>query len=278
MWTILGGIRRRPIAMVALAVLAIVVLTPLTAPLWSVDPNKIDTVHRLLPPSADHPFGTDNFGRDILSRVAYGARVSLMIGALVAAIAVVLGTVSGLLTGYYRAVDSVLMRVLDGLMAFPSFLLAIALVGALGPSVRNEIIALAIAYWPRITRTVRASTLQLREGLFVEAALATGTRGLPILFRHILPNAVSPIIIQGTFVFAEAVLLDASLSFLGLGVAPPAPTWGNMLADARTYLATDPWFSLFPGLAIALTVLALNVFGDTLRDQLDPHSARSRGH
>jgi peptide/nickel transport system permease protein len=163
-------------------------------------------------------------------------------------------------------------------MAFPSFLLAIALVGALGPSVRNEIIALAIAYWPRITRTVRASTLQLREGLFVEAALATGTRGLPILFRHILPNAVSPIIIQGTFVFAEAVLLDASLSFLGLGVAPPAPTWGNMLADARTYLATDPWFSLFPGLAIALTVLALNVFGDTLRDQLDPHSARSRGH
>ncbi|MDX6239620.1 MAG: peptide/nickel transport system permease protein [Kribbellaceae bacterium] len=278
MWTILGGIRRRPIAMVALAVLAIVVLTPLTAPLWSVDPNKIDMVHRLLPPAAGHLFGTDNFGRDILSRVAYGARVSLLIGALVAAIAVVLGTVSGLLTGYYRAVDSVLMRVLDGLMAFPSFLLAIALVGALGPSVRNEIIALAIAYWPRITRTVRASTLQLREGLFVEAALATGTRGLPILFRHILPNAVSPIIIQGTFVFAEAVLLDASLSFLGLGVAPPAPTWGNMLADSRTYLATAPWFSLFPGLAIAVTVLALNVFGDTLRDQLDPHSARSRGH
>jgi peptide/nickel transport system permease protein len=263
--------------MVALVVIAIVALMPLTAPLWSADPNRIDTVHRLMPPSAGHLFGTDNFGRDILSRVAYGARVSLIIGALVAAISVVLGTVSGLLTGYYRGVDSVLMRLLDGLMAFPSFLLAIALVGALGPSVRNEIIALAIAYWPRITRTVRASTLQLREALFVEAALATGTRGLPILFRHILPNAVSPIIIQGTFVFAEAVLLDASLSFLGLGVAPPAPTWGNMLADSRTYLATAPWFSLFPGLAIAVTVLALNVFGDTLRDQLDPHSARSRG-
>jgi peptide/nickel transport system permease protein len=273
----LGGIRRRPIAVVALVVIAIVVLTPLTAPLWSVDPNRIDTVHRLLPPSAGHLFGTDNFGRDILSRVAYGARVSLIIGVLVAAISVVLGTVSGLLTGYYRRVDSVLMRLLDGLMAFPSFLLAIALVGALGPSVRNEIIALAIAYWPRITRTVRASTLQLRENLFVEAALATGTRGPSILFRHILPNAVSPIIIQGTFVFAEAVLLDASLSFLGLGVAPPAPTWGNMLADSRTYLATAPWFSLFPGLAIAVTVLALNVFGDTLRDQLDPHSARSSG-
>jgi peptide/nickel transport system permease protein len=273
----LGGIRRRPIAVVALVVIAIVVLTPLTAPLWSVDPNRIDTVHRLLPPSAGHLFGTDNFGRDILSRVAYGARVSLIIGVLVAAISVVLGTVSGLLTGYYRRVDSVLMRLLDGLMAFPSFLLAIALVGALGPSVRNEIIALAIAYWPRITRTVRASTLQLRENLFVEAALATGTRGPSILFRHILPNAVSPIIIQGTFVFAEAVLLDASLSFLGLGVAPPAPTWGNMLADSRTYLATAPWFSLFPGLAIAVTVLALNVFGDTLRDQLDPHSAQSRG-
>jgi peptide/nickel transport system permease protein len=209
--------------------------------------------------------------------VAYGARASLIIGVLVAAISVVLGTVSGLLTGYYRSVDSVLMRLLDGLMAFPSFLLAIALVGALGASVRNEIIALVIAYWPRITRTVRASTLQLRESLFVEAARATGTRGFPILFRHILPNAVSPIIIQGTFVFAEAVLLDASLSFLGLGVAPPAPTWGNMLADSRTYLATAPWFSLFPGLAIAVTVLALNVFGDTLRDQLDPHSARTGG-
>jgi peptide/nickel transport system permease protein len=268
-------IRRRPIAVVSLVVLALVVLATLTAPLWGSDPVRIDTVHRLLPPSSEHLFGTDSFGRDILSRVTYGARVSLMIGAFVAVISVALGTVSGLVTGYYRSVDSTLMRVLDGLMAFPSFLLAIALVGALGPSVRNEIIALAIAYWPRITRTVRASTLQLKESQFVEAALATGTRGVPILFRHILPNAMSPIIIQGTFVFAEAVLLDASLSFLGLGVAPPAPTWGNMLAESRTYLSVAPWFSLFPGLAIAVTVLALNVFGDTLRDLLDPRSVRA---
>lgn len=265
---------RRPLAAVSMAVLVVLVMAPLTAPFWAEDPNKLDTLNRLLPPSAEHLFGTDNFGRDILSRVASGAETSLIIGASVAIISLALGTISGLLAGYYRAVDRTLSRFLDGLMAFPSFLLAIALVGALGPSVRNEILALSIAYWPRITRVVRSSTLQLRESQYVEAALACGTKGFAILLRHILPNALAPIIIQGTFVFAEAVLLDASLSFLGLGVAPPEPTWGNMLAESRTYLSTAPWFTVFPGLAIVAAVLALNVFGDALRDQLDPHSQR----
>jgi peptide/nickel transport system permease protein len=257
-----------------MVILAILVIAPLVIPLWVGGPNEVNTAQRLLSPSNDHLFGTDNFGRDILSRVASGAKVSLVIGASVAVVAVILGTVSGLLAGYYRVVDQTLSRFLDGLMAFPAFLLAIALVGALGPSVRNEVLALSIAYWPRITRIVRASTLQLRESQYVEAALAVGTNGPAILVRHILPNALAPIIIAGTFVFAEAILLDASLSFLGLGVAPPAPTWGNMLAESRTYLAIAPWFSLFPGLAIVAAVLALNVFGDALRDQLDPHSVR----
>lgn len=271
------GLMRRPLAASSIAVLAVLVLAPLTAPVWAIDPNQLNPADRLLPPSAAYIFGTDNFGRDILSRVANGAKVSLVIGASVAALAVLLGTISGLLAGYYRAVDRTLSRVLDGLMAFPAFLLAIALVGALGPSIRNEVLALSIAYWPRIMRVVRSSTLQLRESQYVEAALAVGTRGHAILLRHILPNALAPIIIAGTFVFAEAILLDASLSFLGLGVAPPAPTWGNMLAESRTYLSTAPWFSVFPGLAIVVAVLALNMFGDALRDQLDPHSIRGVG-
>ena len=260
--------------MASMIIIAILVIAPFVVPLWAGGINEVDPAQRLLPPSNGHLFGTDNFGRDIFSRVASGAKVSLVIGASVAVLAVILGTASGLLAGYYRVVDQTLSRFLDGLMAFPSFLLAIALVGALGPSVRNEVIALSIAYWPRIMRVVRASTLQLRESQYVEAALAVGTNGPAILVRHILPNALAPIIIAGTFVFAEAILLDASLSFLGLGVAPPAPTWGNMLAESRTYLPIAPWFSLFPGLAIVAAVLALNVFGDALRDQLDPHSAR----
>lgn len=268
------GLVRRPLALASMVILAILVIAPFVIPLWVGGPNEMDAAQRLLPPSSGHLFGTDNFGRDILSRVASGAKISLLIGASVAVSAVVLGTVSGLLAGYYRPVDQTLSRFLDGLMAFPSFLLAIALVGALGPSVRNEVLALSIAYWPRVMRIVRASTLQLRESQYVEAARAVGTNGPAILVRHILPNAMAPIIIAGTFVFAEAILLDASLSFLGLGVAPPAPTWGNMLAESRTYLPTAPWFSLFPGLAIVAAVLALNVFGDALRDQLDPHSVR----
>ncbi|MGH3097458.1 MAG: ABC transporter permease [Streptosporangiales bacterium] len=164
------------------------------------------------------------------------------------------------------------MRFVDGLMAFPSIILALALVAALGGSLTNVIIALAVTSWPIMTRVVRSSTLQLREFQFIESAVASGTRGFGIMFRQILPNAVTPIIVQATFIFAEAILAEATLSFLGLGVPPPTATWGNMLGESRVYLTNAPWMSIFPGLAIVVTVLALNIFGDMLRDMLDPHS------
>lgn len=270
------GVRRyRVVGLTAAAVLVVLVLASFTAPLWvSHTPEDFTATDRLLGPSAEYWFGTDNFGRDIFSRVVYGGRVSLIVGLAVALLATALGTLGGLLAGYFRSVDNVLMRVVDGLMAFPSIILALALVAALGGSLTNVIIALAMTTWPIMTRVVRSSTLQLRELQFVEAAVATGTRRADILFRHILPNALTPIIVQATFIFAEAVLAEAALSFLGLGVKPPTPTWGNILGESRTYLTIAPWFSIFPGLAIVATVLSLNVFGDMLRDMLDPHSRR----
>lgn len=267
--------RRRPIGLAAAAVLVAVILAAASAPLWVPhSPTNIEPVQRLQPPSLAHPFGTDHFGRDIFSRVVYGARVSLIVGFAVALVTTVLGIVAGLLAGYYRRVDNVLMRVVDGVMAFPAILLAIALVAALGGSLVNLVAALSFAFWPIMTRVVRSSTLQLREMQFVEAAKATGTRDATVLFSHVLPNALTPIIVQATFIFAEAVLAEAALSFLGLGIEPPTPTWGNMLGESRTFLSNAPWFSVFPGVAIVITVLALNVFGDMLRDLLDPYSAR----
>lgn len=278
MWSRLTRIRRnRLVGLCAAAVLVILVLAAFTAPLWAPHgPDDIAPSDRLLGPSAKYWFGTDNFGRDILSRVVYGGRVSLIVGLVVALLATALGTVAGLLAGYFRTVDNVLMRFVDGLMAFPSIILALALVAALGGNLTNVIIALSVTSWPVMTRVVRSSTLQLRELQFVDAAVATGTGRLDILFRHILPNALTPIIVQTTFIFAEAVLAEAALSFLGLGIKPPTPTWGNILGDSRSYLTIAPWFSIFPGLAIVVTVLALNVFGDMLRDVLDPHSGRLR--
>jgi peptide/nickel transport system permease protein len=259
----------------AAAVLVIIALAAVSAPLWApYSPTKIEATERLLPPSSDHWFGTDNFGRDVFSRVIYAGRVSLIVGLGVVLLTTACGVVAGLVSGYYRRVDNVLMRIVDGLMAFPSILLALALVAALGGSLVNVMIALTLAAWPIMTRVVRSSTLQLREMQFIEAARSLGTQNLGVLFQHILPNALTPIIVQATFVFAEAVLAEATLSFLGLGVKPPTPTWGNMLGESRTYLTVAPWFSIFPGLAIVITVLSLNIFGDMLRDMLDPHSAR----
>lgn len=278
MWSRLARIRRnRLVGLCAAAVLVLIVLAAFTAPLWAPHgPDDIAPANRLLGPSGRYWFGTDNFGRDIFSRVVYGGRVSLIVGLTVALVATALGTLAGLLAGYFRAVDNVLMRFVDGLMAFPSIILALALVAALGGSLVNVIIALSVTTWPIMTRVVRSSTLQLRELQFIDAAVATGTSRVDILFRHILPNALTPIIVQTTFIFAEAVLAEAALSFLGLGVKPPTPTWGNILGDSRSYLTIAPWFSIFPGLAIVVTVLALNVFGDMLRDVLDPHSGRLR--
>jgi len=270
-------LRRRPIAAAALAVLAAITLAAALAPWLGLPaPDRIDVARRLAPPGPDHLFGTDNFGRDILSRVVSAGRVSLLIGLSVMALSTAAGTLAGLLTGYYRAVDAVLMRVLDGLMSFPAILLAIALVAALGASARNEIIAIALVFFPRTARIVRASTLQLKERAFVEAAVALGEHDGRILGVHILGNALPPLIVQSTFVFAEAILADAALSFLGLGVRPPTPTWGNMLDDSHIYVATAPWFVVFPGAAIVLTVLSLNLVGDAVRDLADPHAVAGR--
>jgi peptide/nickel transport system permease protein len=267
-------VRRRPLAAGALGVLVLVALAAVASPWLPLPPpNRIDMAARLLPPSPGHPFGTDNFGRDVLSRVIASGRVSLAVGLAVMGLSTVVGTGAGLAAGYYGRVDGVLMRVLDGVMAFPALLLAIALVAALGASARNEVIAIALVYFPRTARIVRASTLQLKGRSFVEAAVALGERDARILGDHILRNALPPLIVQSTFVFAEAILADAALSFLGLGVRPPTPTWGNMLDDAHIYVATAPWFVIFPGVAIVLTVLCLNLVGDAVRDLTDPHAA-----
>lgn len=272
-------LRRRPIAAGSLLILVLIALAALVSPWLPLPPpNRIDMAHRLLPPGPGRLFGTDNFGRDILSRVIASGRVSLVIGLAVMALSTLVGTAAGLLAGYYRRVDAILMRILDGLMAFPAILLAIALVAALGASARNEIIALALVIFPRTARIVRGSTLQLKERAFVEAAVALGQREDRILTLHILINALPPLIVQSTFVFAQAVLADAALSFLGLGVRPPTPTWGNMLDDAHIYIAVAPWFVVFPGVAIVVTVLCLNLLGDAVRDFADPHAiSRFRG-
>jgi peptide/nickel transport system permease protein len=269
--------RRRPFAAASLAVLAAIALAAALSPWLPLpSPTQLDVEHRLLAPAPAHPFGTDNFGRDVLSRVIASGRVSLLIGLAVMALSTVVGTAAGLAAGYYRRLDAVLMRLLDGLLAFPALLLAIAFVAALGANAPNEVVAIALVFFPRTARIVRASTLQLKERTFVEAAVALGERDGRILVVHILRNCVAPLIVQATFVFAEAIILDAALSFLGLGVRPPTPTWGNMLDDAHLYVATAPWFVFFPGGAIVVTVLSLNLVGDAVRDLADPHAIAGR--
>ncbi len=222
------------------------------------------------PPSETYLMGTDNLGRDVWSRVVHGSRVSILIGLATVVLAGIAGTLVGLLAGFYRKLDEPLMRVMDALMSFPAILLAVGITAALGPSATNAVIALSVVYAPRTARIVRASTLVLREMDFVVGARAAGATDIRILFRHLLPNCLGPLIVQLTFVFAYAVLAEAALSFLGMGPPPPAPTWGNIIADGRDYLREAAWICLFPGLAISITVLGLNLLGDGLRDLLDP--------
>lgn len=269
--------RINKLAFVSAIVLIVITLSTITASLWvPFSPYEMDAVNKLLPPSAEHWFGTDNFGRDIFSRIIYAARISLSVGALVAIIATITGTISGLVSGYYPKVDNIFMRVIDGVMSIPAILLALALVAALGGSLSTITISLSFAFWPVMTRVVRSSTLQIRNIQFIEAAQSTGIKDLRIMFRYILPNAIAPIIVQGTFIFAKAVLAEAALSFLGVGIEPPTPTWGNMLGDSRDFLTIMPWYSIFPGIAIVITVLALNILGDGLRDLMDPHKNKSK--
>ena len=234
------------------------------------DVLKVDPMNRLLPPSTTHWMGTDGFGRDMLTRVLYGARISLLVGLATMICSTILGAVVGLVAGYFKSIDGPLMRVMDGFMAFPSILLAIAIMASLGPRTENVIIALSVVYLPRIARLVRGQVLVVRELLYVEAARALGASNWRIIFHHTLPNSVSPLIVQGSFTFAFAVITEASLSYLGAGVPPEIPTWGNMLHEGVPLMAKAPWMSVFPGLAITITVLGLNQLGDGLRDCLDP--------
>ena len=255
--------------------LVVVLLVALGAPLLtSIDPQFVQPEQRLAPPSALHPAGTDNFGRDLFSRTVYGARVSLAVGGFVAVLATTLGTALGLIAGYYPRVDGPLMRLMDSLMAFPGIVLAVAIMAAVGPQVANVVIALSVVYTPRIVRLVRSIVLVVREMQYIEAARSVGLRDARIIARHILPNCLSVLTVQSTFIFAEAVLAEAALSFLGVGTPPYIPSWGIILGEARTYIRDAPWMMLLPGIALSMTVLGLNLLGDGLRDLLDPRQRR----
>jgi peptide/nickel transport system permease protein len=248
-------------------VLVMAVLADVIAPL---PPDEIQIRHRFEPPSVDFPMGTDNFGRDLLSRIVYGARLSLSIGFAVVVLTGIAGTVIGAVAGYFRRLDNPVMRVMDAFMAFPAILLALGIAAALGASAINAVIALSLVYAPRTARIVRASVLVVREMEYVHAARACGAGHGRILLKHVLPKSLAPLIVQLTFIFAYAVIAEAILSSLGLGPEPPTPTWGNIIAEGRQYIREAPWITLFPGIAIAMTVLGLNLLGDGLRDGLDP--------
>jgi len=234
------------------------------------DPNKNNFRAMLAAPGDGHFFGTDAFGRDILSRVIHGTRLSLLVGLMVVVATGLLGTLIGTMTGYVRWLDGPVMRTMDGLMAFPGILLAIALAAALGPSLVNAALALTITFTPRTARIVRGSVLVVREMPYVEAARACGASHRRIILRHILPNALPPLIVQMTFVFSVSVLAEAVLSFMGVGPPPPTPSLGNIIAEGRSYIQEAPWIALTPGVVIAMSVLGLNIIGDGLRDTLDP--------
>ncbi len=234
------------------------------------NPVQVRARFRFRPPGLDNFFGTDNFGRDIYTRVVYGARLSISIGFATVAMTALVGTAIGLMAGYFRKFDNILMRVMDALMAFPTILLALALAAALGPSAVNIVVALSAVYIPRVARVVRASVLVVREADYVHAAHAVGASNFRIMVEHILPNSMAPLMVQLTFVFAYAVIAEAVLSFLGVGPPPPTPSWGNIIAEGKDYIREAAWITLFPGIAIAMTVLGLNLLGDGLRDVLDP--------
>jgi peptide/nickel transport system permease protein len=279
---------RHPGVLFGGATLLVMLLIALLAPaLGTADPATIDPTHRNQLPGSEWTvraaggeetvwvawMGTDTLGRDLYSRVMYGARVSLIVGVTVAVLSIAVGLVIGLVAGYTRWLDAIVMRVMDGLMAIPAILLAIALVSLWGGGLLTVIIAIAIPEIPRVVRLVRSIVLSIREEPYVEAAIAVGTPVPLILFRHVLPNTIAPLIVQGTYVCASAILLEAILSFLGAGIPPEIPTWGNIMAEGRVLFQVYPHNILFPGILLALSVLAVNVLGDGLRDTLDPRLA-----
>ena len=254
--------------------LGLMVLIAIIGPQFTADPIALNPMNRLKPPSAEVFFGSDFLGRDVFSRVIYGARISLVIGLAVALVAVSVGLVLGMIAGYIRALDAVIMRVMDGLMAIPGILLAIALISLSGATLGTVILAIVIPEIPRVVRLVRAVVLTVREEPYVEAAIAAGTRLPLILSRHILPNTIAPLIVQATYICGSAMLTESILGFLGAGIPPEIPSWGNIMSEGRTYFQISPWIIFYPGIALALTVLAVNIVGDGLRDTLDPRIAR----
>ena len=259
---------------IGLTIFSIIVLAAVFIPMITgTDPNAMDVINRLKPPSAAHIFGTDEFGRDLFTRVLYGARSSLVVGCSVALLACFFGTAIGIYASYFKVADAVLMRICEGLTAIPGILLAIALMAALGASNTNVIIALTIVYTPSVARVVRSNALVAKGQLYVEAARVQGASAGRILWKLILPNVISPLTVQASYIFAQAIISEASLSFLGAGIPAPAASWGNILQSSKSVLSKAPWTVIFPGLAVVLCVLSLNLLGDGLRDYLDPRTA-----
>ncbi|MFN8982835.1 MAG: ABC transporter permease [Alphaproteobacteria bacterium] len=262
---------RHRLFMTGLVLFLIIATAAILAPwITDVDPNRLSMRNKFKPPGEGWVFGTDSFGRSLWSRVVWGAQLSMLIGASVVALNAVFGILIGAAAGYFRRIDNLLMRINDALMAFPAIRLAIAVTSVLGPSTFNVILALGIVYIPRTARIVRSSVIVLREMEFVQAAVAAGAGHWRILTRHILPNAMAPVIVQLSFLFAFAVLSEATLSFLGVGAVPPTPTWGNIMAEGRDFMREAPWIITIPGIALMITVMGLNFLGDGLRDVLDP--------
>ena len=277
-----GAVRRiasflakHPVILIGGAVLLLFIVIALLAPLLLPDPTRLNPVQRLRTPSLQHLFGTDQFGRSTLSRTLNGTRISLTVGILVAVVTTAVGLLFGLFAGFLRRIDNVIMRLMDGIMAIPGILLAIALMSLFGSSIQNVVVAISIAEIPRMARIVRSSVLVIREQPYVEAAVTNGTKLPRLLWRHVLPNIAAPVIVQATYVFASAMIVESVLSFLGAGTPPTIPSWGNMLAEGRQYLQRGPWMIAFPGACLALLVLTVNVLGDALRDALDPRLSRS---
>ena len=268
-------LRRNVTVVIGVAMLIALAGVSVLAPWLVGDPITFIPIDRLKPPSADFWFGTDQFGRNIFNRTVHGGRVSLIVGLSVAALSTLLGLTIGLLSGYVRGVDMVIMRVMDGLLAIPHILLAIALMSLTHASIRNVIIAVTIAEVPRVVRLVRSVVLTIREQPYVDAAITVGSGPLKIILRHILPNTLAPLMVQATFICASAIIIESALSFLGAGTPPEIPSWGNTIAEGRSYFQIAPWIIFFPGACLALLILSVNLVGDGLRDMLDPRIARS---
>lgn len=258
-------------------IILFLLLVTLVGPfLMSQDAYEMVVQERLSEPSSEHLLGTDEFGRDLLSRIVHGSKVTMGVGFSVAIITSFFGMIIGLYASYYRFLDHILMRIADGLMAIPAILLAIALMAALGPNTKNVIIALSIVFTPHVARVIRSAALVVREQTYIEAMKAQGASSFRIIWGHIMPNTISPLVVQATFIFADAIITEAALSFLGAGVPAPDPSWGNILYDGKVVIFNAWWMTIFPGIMIVLAVLGLNLLGDGLRDLIDPHTNQAK--